>query len=251
MAKPLFLLLLAVCPATVSAATYSISNSGSLSSGRFGTTETTRIESSALGLRSQFGEWEVGVTLPYLSVESGGSSALSIGGAIVSGQSARRGRQSGYGDINLRVSRSLPLGADAPFQARLTAHAKMPTGSRAFSTGKLDGGVAVELSRTFGKVTPYLSTGYRTFGDSRMVRLRDGWATSAGVMASFGKVTLIASHESAQSVTFGPGSREVLGAATGPLAPGWAWTLFGSKGYSAGAPNLTVGTSLTRSFGSR
>jgi hypothetical protein len=251
MAKSLFFLLAALCPGVAGAATYSISNSGSLSSGRFGETETTRVAASSLGVRSQLGEWDIGITLPYLSIESSSTSAVSVGGAIVSGLQSRRGRQSGYGDLNFRISRSLPIGAYAPVQARITANAKLPTGAQGMSTGKFDGGVAIEVSRSFGAVTPYLSAGYRSFGDTRFVRLRDGWATSAGVMATLGRVTLVASHETAQSVVTGPGSREFFGAATGPLAPGWAWTLFGSKGYSAGAPNLMVGTSLTRSFGSR
>lgn len=243
--------LILICPGPATAATYSVSNSGSLSSGRFGGTEETRITSSTVGVRTQFKDWELGVTLPYLSVDSSGSSTLSVNGALVGGRAARLGRQSGYGDVSIQVSRQLPLGASAPFQARMTAHAKLPTGARALSTGKFDGGVTLEVSRTFGAVTPYLSAGYRSFGDTRLVRLRDGWATSAGLMATFGRVTFVASHESAQALTTGPGSREFFGAATGPLAPGWAWTLFGSKGYSAGAPNLMVGTSLTRSFGSR
>ncbi|HEX8442634.1 MAG TPA: hypothetical protein VF631_03190 [Allosphingosinicella sp.] len=251
MRKALLLILIASCPATAGAASYSISTSGSLSSGRFGGTDETRVASSTIGVRTQIKDWELGVTLPYLAIDSGASGALSIDGAIIGGAEIRRGRQSGYGDVTLRVSRQLPIGQDFPVQARLTAHAKLPTGARSLSTGKLDTGVGVELSRSFGNVTPYLSASYRTFGDMRMVRLRDGWATSAGVMASFGRVTLVASHESSQALVGGAGSRELFAAATGPLAPGWAWTLFGSKGYSAGAPNLMVGTSITRSFGSR
>jgi hypothetical protein len=251
MRKIPFLLAIALCPATGSAATYSISNSGSLSSGRYGGTEETRVASSAVGIRTQLKDWELGVTLPYLSIESSGTGALSIDGAIIGGGTARRGRQSGYGDISFRVSRPLPLGENFPVQARLTAHAKLPTGARALSTGKLDGGAGVELSRSFGTVTPYLSTTYRMYGDTRLVRLRDGWATSAGVMTAFGKVSVVASHESSQALVSGPGSREFFAAASGPLTPGWAWTLFGSKGYSAGAPNVMVGTSLTRSFGPR
>jgi hypothetical protein len=250
MAKALILVLAALCPGTAGAASYSVSTSGSLSSGRYGETDATRVSASSIGVRTQFGNWEVGATLPYLSIDTGATGTLSVGGALVAGNELRRGRQSGYGDVTFRVSRQLPLGDSVPFQARLTAHTKAPTGARGLSTGKFDGGVAVEVSRSFGRVTPFASAGYRMFGNTRLVRLKDGWATSAGVMATFGRVTLIASHETAQTLVSGPGSRELFAAASGPLAPGWAWTLFGSKGYSAGAPNLMVGTALTRSFGS-
>ncbi len=248
MRKLVFLLLVASGSASASAANYTISSTGSLSSGRYGGTEETRVASSSIGVRTQIKDWEIGFTLPYLSIDSGATGALSIDGAIIGRGEGRGGRLSGYSDLTFKVSRQLPLGANAPVQARLTAHAKLPTGARALSTGKLDGGVALELSRSFGNVTPFASAGYRMFGDTRMVRLRDGWATSAGVMATFGKVTLIASHETSQSLVTGPGSREFFTAATGPLAPGWAWTLFGSKGYSAGSANAMVGTALTRSF---
>lgn len=245
------LLALVLLPAQAGAASYSISNSGSLSAGRYGGTDETRVAASSLGLRTQVKDWEFGLTLPYLSVESSATGTLSVDGAIIDAGSGRRGRQAGYGDLTFRVSRALPLGENAPVQARVTAHAKMPTGARGLSTGKLDGGVSLELSRSFGRVTPFMSAGYRSFGDTRLVRLRDGWATSAGVMATFGRVTVIASHDTAQSLVSGPGAREFFAAASGPVAPGWAWTLFGSKGYSAGSANLMVGTSLTRSFSAR
>jgi hypothetical protein len=251
MRTALFLILIASCPATAGAANYSVSTTGSLSSGRYGNTDETRVASSSIGVRTQIKDWELGVTLPYLTIDSGASGALSLNGAIIGRGDARRGRQSGYGDVTFRVSRALPLGDSFPVQARLTAHAKLPTGARSLSTGKLDSGVGVELTRTFGNVTPFVSANYRSYGDTRLVRLRDGWATSAGVMTNVGRVTVIASHESSQALVGGAGSRELFAAATGPLAPGWAWTLFGSKGYSTGAPNIMVGTSITRSFGAR
>ena len=251
MRTALFLILIGSCPATAGAANYTVSTSGSLSSGRYGGADETRVATSSVGVRTQLKDWELGVTLPYLTIDSGASGALSIDGAIIGRGDTSRGRQSGYGDVTFRVSRQLPLGDAFPVQARLSAHAKLPTGARALSTGKLDTGVGVELTRTFGTVTPFLSANYRSFGDTRLMRLRDGWATSAGVMANFGRVTLIASHESSQALVGGAGSRELFAAATGPLAPGWAWTLFGSKGYSTGAANMMVGTSITRSFSSR
>jgi hypothetical protein len=251
MRKSLILLLVAASPCAASAATYSVSNAGSLSSGRFGGTEQTSVAASSVSLRSQVGDWEFSAALPYLTIESSSSTALSLGGAVIAGGSAGRRRQSGYGDMTIRVARPIPLGADGKLQARVAAHVKMPTGARAMTTGKLDGGIAFELSRTIGPVTPYMSAGYRTFGDTRLVRLRDGWATSAGIMMTLGKVSLVASHESAQSVVAGPGSREFFAAAAGPLAPGWGWSVFGTKGYSSGSANLMIGTSLTRSFGAR
>ena len=251
MRKSLILLLVATCPGAAAAATYSISNAGSLSSGRYGGTEQTRVAASSVSVRSTIKEWEFGIALPYLSIENASSTAVSVGGAIVGGGSAARRRQSGYGDLTFRVARSLPLAEDAPVQARLAGHVKMPTGARALSTGKLDGGLALELSRTMGRVTPYISTGYRMFGDSQMVRLRDGWATSAGIMMALGNVSLIASNETAQSLTGGSGSRELFFAAAGPLSTDWGWSLFGSKGYSAGSANLMIGTSITRSFAGR
>jgi hypothetical protein len=251
MRNSLLLLAAAALPAAAPAATYSVSNVGSLSSGRYGGTDQTRVETSSISLRSQVRDWEFGIVLPYLSIENQSSAALSLGGAVIGSGLGTRRRQSGYGDMTLRLARQVPLGENASFQARIAGQIKLPTGARTMTTGKLDGGLTFELSRPMGRVTPFVSAGYRTFGDTRLLRLRDGWATSAGMMMTLGKVSLIASHETAQSPFAGPGSRELFAAASGPLAPGWGWSLFGTKGYSAGAPKMMIGTSLTRSFAAR
>ena len=236
-------------PGVATARDFSISSGASLSSGRYGGADETRVSSSSLSLRSDLAGWQLGVTLPYLTIENGGDEAAVAANGFVVQPGQGRKRQSGYGDVQLRVERALPSSKLWPIETRIAANFKLPTGARRLSTGKVDTGVSVEFSRQFGRVTPYVSAGYRTFGDIGAFRLRDGWATSAGATVALRKVTFIASYERSNALVFGPAPREIFGVATGPLAPGLSWSVFGSKGLSAGSANLMVGTSITRSFG--
>ena len=89
------------------------------------------------------------------------------------------------------------------------------------STRRFDGGIDVEVAKSLGAVSPFLTAGYRTYGDSRDLELKDGWALSAGSTLTFGKATLIGSYDWAQSATDGPASHELFGVAAGELSSKW------------------------------
>lgn len=245
MRHALFFILTAAAPGAAGASDWSISNASSLSSGRYGGTDTTSVASSSLSLSRGIAGWQISATVPYLSIESG-SNAVLANGVVIDARSGRK-RQNGYGDIQFRIDRAVSLGAWVPVDVRVAASLKAPTGTRRLSSGKTDGSVAVELSRAFGAITPYLSTGYRVFGDRPDQRLANGWTSSAGATYHRGPLTFIASYERSNAVfRGGPAPRDLFAVASYSVAPGLNWSVYGSKGLNAGSANLMVGTALTR-----
>jgi hypothetical protein len=247
--RTLFLAMLLVpAPGAALAAQISISSAASHSSGRYGAEKSTTVTSSSLGATASLDEWEVSATLPYLSVGLGGAE-LTVGGVVIQ-PDGRRDRISGFGDAYLTIGRSLPLGDDFPVEVAVQAQLKLPTGARHLSTGRVDGGVDVELSRQFGPVSPFVSAGYRFYGDSAELELENGWALSAGATITHAGLTFIGSYDWTSSPIGLPVARELFGVVSGPLARNWNWTMFGSTGLSEGAAELMFGIGLSRTFGS-
>lgn len=240
MRKALLVCLLAASPGAAFANDWSLGSS--MSSGRYGGAQATRVSSSSIGFRGAVGGWSLGATVPYLQVRNGDRLVVA-GGMVAPGSGGKR--SSGYGDVQLRIERSVAA-ERLPFNARVSAHLKAPTGNREFSTGKADGGVSVELSRAFGAVTPHVSAGYRIHGDMPGLRLKNGWSTAAGATVALGSLTLMASYERSHALTAGPAPRELFGLASYPVTPAWNWSVYGSKGLTAGSADLMIGTALTR-----
>lgn len=241
---PLFALL-ALGPSAASARDFSITSSASYSAGRYGGTESSRVASASLGAAVMLGNLELGVALPYLTVAAG-SDELTISGVVI--RPEEKGRLSGFSDASVTAALPLPLGDDAPFDVSVQGELKLPTGSRRFSTGKVDGGIDVEVSRQIGAFAPFLSLGHRFYGDAEDLELSNGWAASAGTALTLSGLTFIASYDWSSSPIGLPDAQEVFAVVSGPAGRGWNWTLYGSKGLSAGSADLMLGLGITRSF---
>ncbi|MDP8914862.1 MAG: hypothetical protein M3N39_14985 [Pseudomonadota bacterium] len=239
-------LLLAV-PGSASAADLSLTTSANYSAGKYGGTEPTRATIASVGASATLGEWALSATLPYVTIDTG-SSELTVGGVVVRGDEAASGIR-GFGDVTLTAGRSLPF-EWLPLDLNVQGQVKLPTGARSISTGKLDGGLDVELSKTLGFLSPFLSAGYRFYGDSADLELENGWAVSAGATLTFGKVTMIGSYDWSQSPIGLTSAEEIFAVASGPFGSHWSWTIYGSKGLNEGAADKMVGFGITRRFSS-
>jgi hypothetical protein len=178
-----------------------------------------------------------------LIVEAGGEE-LSVGGVLIRPEGPQR--LSGLGDVSVSAGRLLPVAL--PVDVAIQLQLKLPTGSSSFSTGMVDGGLDVELSKDFGGVSPFVSAGYRFYGDDPDFELENGWVASAGASLTHGRLTLIASYDWSQSPIGLPDAHEIFFVASGPLAARWNWSLFGSKGLNDGAADVMVGMGLMRSL---
>jgi hypothetical protein len=126
---------------------------------------------------------------------------------------------------------------------------KLPTGAASVSTRKADFALDLEASRDVGRFSPTLAIGYRFLGDPDFLPLEDGWSLSAGTGVTLGKVFVAASYERSEAALGGPDPQEAFLLAAGPIAHGWSWNLFASKGLSAGAADYGLGAGIARSFG--
>ena len=236
-------LALAVAPVPAAARGYGVGTSAAYSTGRYGGPEATRLATASLTGTANLRGWELSATLPYLAADAGGEE-ISVGGVLIRPEG--RERISGFGDVFLTAARSIlpQLPVDVSLQAQL----KVPTGSSDLSTGKVDGGLDVEFAKQVGSFAPFVSGGYRVYGDAADFDLRNGWVASAGTSISHGRMTLIASYDWSQSPVYLPDAHELFAVASGPLLPSWTWSLYGSKGFSDGAADVMVGLGVSRSF---
>lgn len=113
-------------------------------------------------------------------------------------------------------------------------------------TGKTDFSAAVDLSKTFGNVAPFVDVGYKWAGDPSYVDLKNTWFGLAGVSIVAGKSVILASYDYREaSSPFAVDSHELFGAFSTPLSKRLNFTLYGSTGLSNGAPDFGVGAMIS------
>jgi hypothetical protein len=213
------------------------------SSGDYGTGVDTNILVVPVSARIKTGNLRLTATMPWLRID-GSSGVVGDGnGGVIIDPTAPRTVRSGFGDLTLGAAYAIPeerlgLGLD------ISARVKVPTASRAkgLGTGKTDVTIGAELSKTFGKITPFASVGYRFLGDPVGLDLRDGWTASGGASVVFGRSSLILSYDFREaSSAFSRDSQEVFGAFSTPLGQRLTLTTYGSAGLSDGAPDYGIG----------
>jgi hypothetical protein len=240
-------LLALACPAGLSAQEISGGAGASHFSGRFGGAERTTVDSVYVSASAASDRWRLDLTLPYLRVSGGGT--VDIGGIIIPIEGL--GSSEGFGDLTVRVTRSLPESGALPVTLSVSAQVKLPTGTSGVSTGQTDYAFDLEASRDVGRFSPSVIVGYRVLGDLDFFPLKDGWSLSAGTGVALGGLFASASYDWSEAATGGPDSQELFFLAAGPITRGWSWNLFASKGLSDGAPDYGVGGGITRSIGNR
>lgn len=234
---------LALTAAPAAASDLSIGTTATHSRGRYGGSEPTEISVASGSLSASIDEWELTATVPYLQVEIGMGDELSLGGVLI--RSQEREKISGFGDLVVTAGRTLPL-ADLPFDLAIEGQLKLPTGRSSLSSGRVDAGLEVQVSRPFGPSEPYLMLGRRFYGDPPGLDLKDSWAGSAGITFTHGRLTWIASYDWEQSALGLPDAHDIFLIGSAPLGPDWTVLLLASKGLSDGSADIMFGFGVTR-----
>ncbi len=147
------------------------------STGKYGTSERTDMSYIPLTLRAAWRDWSLAATIPYIRID--GSAATVIegeNGPVLSGDA------DGLGDVLAGLSYLLFPPRDwLPF-LELGTRIKFPTANEdeGLGTGEFDYARFAEVSRVFGRVTPFLSVGYRFLGEPSGFDLNDVWLASLG-----------------------------------------------------------------------
>jgi hypothetical protein len=221
------------------------------SSGRYGALEDTEILVVPFSLRARKGPIRISATLPWLRLDGpanivGGGEGAPI--VIDPGAPTPKRVREGFGDLSLGVDFAIPPAGLAGFQVDLGIRLKLPTSAknRGLSTGETDIGLIADISRPVGKVSPFLTLGYRMPGDPEGFDLRNTATVSAGASVALGSLVAIGAYDYAGATSpLGFESHSLFGALAAPVAKQVTLTGYGSVGLSRGAPDYGVGLLVT------
>jgi hypothetical protein len=160
--------------------------------------------------------------------------------------------RTGWGDLNLSASYTVPSAILNDFEVRLTGVTKLPTGParHRLSTGEADFGMSVDVSRQFGIWGPFVTVGYMDMGKPTGFTLYNTTSVSAGtsLMLSDNLVAVASyDYDSADSPLV-PAGHELFGSLSWIRDDRITLTGYGTAGLSAGSPDMGVGFLISYSL---
>jgi hypothetical protein len=224
------------------------------SNGNYGTDRNTDILLDLSSLSAQIGNLKISANVPYMRISGRGLVVFdAAGNPIVINRKASIAPdvRSGFGDLNLSATYTIPAAILSDFQVELTGRVKLPTASerRRLSTGEADFGLSVDVSRQFGIWGPFVTFGYLVPGQPSNYSLYNTASITIGTTVELTKdLVAIASYDqdSASARQVGA-SRELLGSLSWIVNNSITLTGYGTAGLSSGSPS--VGTGLILSYG--
>ncbi|WP_438482463.1 transporter [Oleiharenicola lentus] len=214
------------------------------SEGDYGLNADTEVYSAPVSLVYDAANWSLRATVPWVSVK---------GPAVVPGVGGRptSGEESGIGDSTLGLTYKLFTAPDS-FIVNLSGRVKFHTGDedRGLSTGGTDYYTQVDVLRSYGSVTPFVSLGYRWMGSSPLYQLEDGVFASGGVAFRVAEGTSIgAAYEWREEIVAGgDASSEVSAFAFRKFSDRWSGSIYALAGFTDASPNHSFGGSVIFSF---
>ena len=157
----------ALLPAAAGAADWKFSSSLNYDTGKYGTSERTDSVYIPFTLKRYYTDYDLSVTVPYLSLSSTGLVTW-VGGKPVRGTSgtstAANSDQAGLGDILLRGGYTLMREEPDTFDLALAAKLKLPTADeeKGLGTGEADIGAGLEFAKLVSPGWTFLADGYYT-----------------------------------------------------------------------------------------
>ena len=223
--------------------------------GEYGTGESIETWRVPASVRIQSGQVQFSATLPWLRVDApgnvvgGGGGILGLPIIVDPTQPPDRIRREGIGDLELGAAYTVPTRAVG---LTLSGQVKVPTASTAkgLGTGEFDYAVGAELSRTFGRVTPFVGVGYTLPGDPEGYELSNSLSARAGAAVQMGeRVRGHVAYGYAQSVSpLIPDEQQISTGVNAGLSERLSLGLYGSAGLSEGSPDVGAGVRLGTSF---
>jgi len=226
------------------------------SNGSYGTTHNTNVEMGLPVLSVETGDFKLTASMPYMRISGRGLVVFDASGnpiVVNRRTSTPADVKTGFGDLNLSGTYTVPSSFLGDFELKLTATTKIPTAStrRRLSTGESDYGVSADLSRQFGAWGPFLTVGYLWAGQPTSTTLQLYTTTSASVGTSYtisDKLVAVASYDYDSSGNrLVSSSKGLFGSLSWIRDNGMTVTGYATVGLSSGSPG--VGTGLLVSYG--
>jgi hypothetical protein len=214
--------------------------------GDYGLAENTEYLAIALNLGLESGPWLLRASLPYVNLEG---PAVVVGGTGAPRPTAAS--ESGPGDIV--ASATYRFGAVAGgVHLDGTARVKLPTADedRGLGTGETDVSAQVDLYRSFGGSTPFLTLGYTAFGDNAVYQIEDGPYVSAGshFRAADHTVFTAAFDWRHRLVAGGDAGADAMLAVTHDVDRRWQVLAYALKGFTDASPDFGGGLQVNCRF---
>lgn len=224
--------------------------------GDYGTARNTNVMLYLPSLSLQTGDLRFTASMPYMRISGRGLVIFdAAGNPIVVNRrtSLPAATRSGWGDLNLSATYSLPPSFLDDYAVKLTASTKLSTASarKRLSTGETDFGFSADISRQLGDWGPFLTVGYLIPGDPRAYQLYNTTSASIGTSYMISEnLVAVASYDfdSASTPLVGD-SHEVLGSLSWVRPDGITLTGYSTFGIGSGSPD--VGFGLLVSYGFR
>ena len=223
--------------------------------GNFGAAQRIETSSIPFSAYANKGRLQFGATLPYLRVDApgnvvgGGGGILGLPIIVDPTEPPGRVRREGIGDLELGAAYTIP---SEDIGLTFSGQVKVPTASTAkrLGTGEFDYALGAELSRSFGRVTPFVGVGYTMPGDPEHYDLGNSLSARAGAAVQMGKrVRGHVTYGYAESISpLIPDEQQISTGINAGLSDRLSLGLYGAAGLSKGSPDVGAGVRLGTSF---
>jgi hypothetical protein len=247
-ATPAFAGELAPKPDDSGAVGVSLSSGFDYSSGRYGDPKSTDILVGLTDLGVTWRDFTLNASLPYLTITGPSFVVVGAGGVpvLVTPQPGTDSTgRSGWGDLNLSATYSLPSDDMDDFDIAVTARTKVATAdaTKGLSTGATDFSFYVDVSREFDIWGPFVNFGYRVPGKPSFYSFNDAPSFSVGTSVELGdKLVAIASYDFDGSISTSlADAQQLFGSLSWLATDDISLTAYVENGLSSGAPKVGAG----------
>ena len=228
------------------------STGAELSTGDYGDDEDTDILYVPLSLKYDTPHFIGRITVPYISIDGPGDVVGGTQGPVLTGSGnagVGTSREGGIGDVIGSLTFVVNPEAESFPIVELTGKVKLPTADEddGLGTGETDYTAQIDLSQTFGRVTPFVTFGNRWLGDSSDLDLNDTLFGSVGFsVQAASRLQLGASYDYREaSSSRSDDAREIVLFGSYRFSKTWKVSPYVVFGTSDASPDLAVGFSVS------
>jgi len=229
-----------------------LSTGAEYSTGDYGDVVDTDILYVPLTLKYDAERFIARVTLPYIRIQGPGDVVGGTQGPIITGggmQSLATETESGVGDVIGSLTFVVNPNSEQLPILELTGKVKLPTADedKGLGTGETDYTAQIDLSQTFGRITPFLTIGNRWLGDSSELDLDDTMFGSVGFSVALTRgVQVGASYDYREASTSrSEDARELVAFGSYRFNRSWKLSPYVVFGTSDASPDYAAGFSIS------
>ena len=216
--------------------------------GDYGSQQNTNILLGLSTLSLSDGNLKFTASIPYMRISGRGLVVFDASGnpiVINRRTTIPPDVRTGWGDLNLGASYTIPESILDGFEVRIGGVVKAPTASarRRLSTGEADFGGSIDVSRQFGLWTPFVTLGYLDHGQPAGFSLNNTTSVSAGssLELSDNLVAVVSYDYDSADAPMVTAGQELFGSLSWVRDDRITLTGYGTLGLTSGSPDVGLG----------